>query len=1208
MGTVDPVRNASSITAYMFGGFRLLVDGQEVPDPAWRRKKARQLFKYLLSRPNHRLLKEEALELFWPESDPTAGSTNFRSTLHALRQALEPHGRAAEAGLIVGDRDTIALQPGLDIWVDVDVFERLALDAQRTGRPLAALEEACALYTGEYLPEDIYEDWTVQRRESLRRTWVELELQLAQMHVQRGEPHAAVPELQRLLRADPSDERAAHELMRVLIQLGRRSEVARVYHALEVALREELGVEPSESTRDLYHQVERQEISAASQPRRVFRCAYAFPEPTQLIGREAELERLQRVVDAGRVAGQAILLSAPAGTGKSALVGSVLRSARDAGVLCLAGAAYDERTGVPLAAFQEALTDYVLSAASSPLDTDVAGAATEVIAAVRDLRRSLATTGAAEGSTTRSMGGSDDRSRLFGAVLSLLRKLAERSAVLLCLEDLHVADAASLSLLHYLLRQLRHTPVTVIATLRSEGLQPGEPLSVFVAAVERERLAEQLQLAPLSQTATERLIASLVGASVHGNLSASVYTATEGNPLFVEQLVFALREEGRLDHPAAVWQSAVVDASSLPRVIRAVITERLARLSDRAGETLQLAAVLGHTFEYTDLLAVVEPAEEAMLLVDLDEAIRAQIIRERPTGYAFSHSLLRDGVYWALSRTRRMLLHGRAGDVLERLAGDSAMDMAAELAYHFSRAGQTAPIRRKALNYSLRAGRAAAALASHREALQHFDVACSLMEDPALGADTEMRVAGLEGRGLAQGQQGMWQGCIASYRQVLDLVSDPRARAEARQSISFALHHTVDIVGARLEAEAGLAELSGVEDRPDVAVVRLELQHQLGFLWFLEGRFRDVLQLGTEMVPLAERLGEPRWLAWAHSVVGWGYMGAGRVPEALRHYELAVEAADRGGNKLDMADYRTNLGAQNYRGGRFAAAHEHLERAIIIYREAASDLRSVYALQLLGWVSIAEGNLNRAQEHAERAGALATEANDRWQADCLELNGALESLRGDWRSAQASLEQVLKMRQQVGHPAGIVDAFVALGEVAEACEEVDAAAQAYREAVAISNSMEPGPGVVAAHRQLGLNLLRSGDAVDGAASIAHAAELAEGMPESLEYAPTLLAQAELELRRGDAEAGLGFVQRVFDVPRTAIVGIEADALQAELLSAVGRRIEAQRAAHTALRAAEQLGAPALLRMAQRAASKAGVVGGNGQAAVTRHPRPAPADR
>jgi tetratricopeptide (TPR) repeat protein len=597
-----------------------------------------------------------------------------------------------------------------------------------------------------------------------------------------------------------------------------------------------------------------------------------------------------------------------------------------------------------------------------------------------------------------------------------------------------------------------------------------------------------------------------------------------------------------------------------------------------------------------------------MLLVDLDEAIRAQIIRERPTGYAFSHSLLRDGVYWALSRTRRMLLHGRAGDVLERLAGDNAMHMAPELAYHFSRAGQTAPIRRKALNYSLRAGRAAAALASHREALQHFDIACSLMEDPALGADTDMRVAALEGRGLAQGQQGMWQACIASYRQVLDLVSEPRARAEARQSISFALHHTVDIVGARLEAEAGLAELSGVEDRPDVAVVRLELQHQLAFLWFLEGRFRDVLQLGNEMVALAERLGEPRWLAWAHSVVGWGYMGAGRVPDALRHYELAVEAADRGGNKLDMADYRTNLGAQNYRGGRFDAAHEHLERAITIYREAASDLRSVYAQQLLGWVSIAEGNLNRAQEYADRAGALATEANDRWQADCVELNAALQCLRGDWRSARASLEQVLKMRQQVGHPAGIVDAFVALGQVAEAGEEIDAAVQAYREAVAISNSMEAGPGVVAAHRQLGLLLLRSGDAAGGAASITHAAELAEGLPESLEYAPTLLAQAELQLRSGDAEAGLAFAQRVFDAPHTAIVGIEADVLRAELLAVLGRPIEAQRAARTALRAAEQLGAPSPLRAAQRAANKAGVGSGNGQAAVTRHPRPAPVDR
>jgi DNA-binding SARP family transcriptional activator len=946
----------------MLGGFRLLVDGREVPETVWQRKSARQILKYLLTRPQHRVLKEEVLELFWPESEPDAAATSLRTSVHRIRQALEPGARAADGSVIVVDRDTIALRPGVQIWIDADAFERLAQEAQRTGRPLALLEEACALYAGDYLPEDVDEDWAAQRRDALRRTWSELAFELAQAHLQRGDPQAAVPALQLLLRSDRCDERAAHELMRVKLQLGQRSEALRVFQSLETALREELGVEPSERTRALQRQLASQQ---GTRQRAVFTCAYSFPEPGQFIGREAELARLQPIIDAGRSSGQAVFISAPAGTGKSALAGALLRSARAAGVLCLAGAAYDERVGVPLAAFQEALTDYVLAASSSPLDADVADAASQLIETVRDVRDSVGATAGAQ----RDAGA--ERTRLFRAVLALLRKLAERGPVLLCLEDLHVADAATLNLLHYLLRQTRQAPIVFIGTLRSEALEPGEPLSQFMAAAQRERLAERLELPPLNEHATDRLIAALVGAPVHGNVSTSVYAATEGNPLFVEQLVFALREAGRLDRPAGLSQAVVVDASSLPHVVREVINERVSRLSARSRETLETAAVLGHAFEYDDLLAVVEPSDEALLLEDLDEAIRAQVIRERPTGYAFGHSLLRDGVYWGLTRTRRMLLHGRAGEVLERQAGAAAMSIAAELAFHFTRAGQTAAVRARAFNYSLRAGQAAAALESHREAFQHFETVCEMAASGTVEVDDATRLAMFQGRGTAEGGMGMWSASVATFRAVLEFATERTTRAAARQRICVALHHLGDTAGALTEAEAGLADLGPVSDGVGAAELRLELQHPLALIWFLKGRFDDVLRMGTDMVELAEQLEEPRWLAWSHCVVGWAHTGAGRVPLALEHYALAIAADERGGDRMGQAADRTNLGLEYYRGGRFAEAQTHLERAVTLYRESFSDLRAVLGLQGLGWVHLAQANLTRAQEYADLSAALA---------------------------------------------------------------------------------------------------------------------------------------------------------------------------------------------------------------------------------------------
>jgi DNA-binding SARP family transcriptional activator/tetratricopeptide (TPR) repeat protein len=1167
-----------SVQVFALGGFRVVVNGRVVEDHAWRRKTARQLFKALLSRPNRRMMRDEVIDLLWPESDPEAASTNLRSTIHAMRRALDPAEPVTGLSMVFGDRDSVWLRPDVELWVDADAFELTVKHARQSADPLPMLQRASGSYTGDYLPDDLYEDWAIERRDALKQLWTNLQFELAQEHLARGKPDAAVGELQRLLGSDRCDERAAQELMQVLIQLRRRSDALRVYQNLEQALREELGVEPSERTRDLQHQAATPDAPAGSR-RAVFRCAYTFPEPKQLIGRETELKRLQTILDRGRTSGQLVLIDAAAGTGKSTLVGALVKVARRSGVLCLAGAAYDERSAIPLAAFQEAFTDYVLAATANPIDARVSAAAVELIEAVRELSQHPA------GSGTARVDASAERSRLFAASLALLRAVAELGPVLVCLEDLHIADEATLHLLHYLVRQTRHAPVTFVGTLRSEALQPGQPISQFVAALTREHLVEQVQVPALDHSATDRLVAMLVDAPVSSSLSASVYASTDGNPLFVEQLILALRDEGRLNRTDSLSRQVVVaDLSTVPVVVRELISERLARLTPRSRQTLETAAVLGHTFDYADLLAVVEPDDEATLLTDLDEAIRAQLLRERPNGFAFSHSLMRDGVYWGLSRPRRMLLHGRAGEVLERRAENTAFNLAAELAYHFGLAGFAAPIQSKAIQYSLRAGQQAAALAANREALRHFQLACTLIERGARDVDVAKRIVALEGRGLAERGMGMWHACIKTFHQVLEYAAAPTERARARESLSFALHHLGNTRGALGEAEMGLAELGDRPESPDADIVRIQLQHQLAVLLFLQGRFGDLLRLGPAMVTLAERIDQPRWLAWAQAVVGWAHAGSGRSELALPQYELVVAHNEASGDQLNIASAHTNLGMELYRARRFVDAQVHLEKAVALYREAFSDLRAVLALQGLGWVHLAQGNVGRAQEYADVSGNLASEAHDRWLAECLELAGALQALRAEWEAAEGSLTQGLEIGQRAGNVTATIDALVRLGRVHESRGAFTQALDRFQQAVALADSIDPAPCVVAAHRCLGSLLVHTGAVEDGAGHVRHALTLAEQIPESLEYAPTLLARARLQRLSGDSAGALATAAQVVGIAHTAEFAVEARVAYAELLLAEGRAGEAEALVHAAILVAEGLGAPVLLGAAYRCAA------------------------
>src|SRR5205807_1360025 len=158
--------------------------------------------------------------------------------------------------------------------------------ARTADDPIPRLEQASALYRGDYLPDDVYEDWATERRDALRRAWTDLEFRLAQHYEQHGAPEAALAELRRLLQTDTSNERAAQEAMRLLLELGRRPEALRVFHGLEQVLRDDLGVEPSERTLELQRQAARRAPPAPTLLAPAFRCAYPFPQPGQLIGRD----------------------------------------------------------------------------------------------------------------------------------------------------------------------------------------------------------------------------------------------------------------------------------------------------------------------------------------------------------------------------------------------------------------------------------------------------------------------------------------------------------------------------------------------------------------------------------------------------------------------------------------------------------------------------------------------------------------------------------------------------------------------------------------------------------------------------------------------------------------------------------------------------------------------------------------------------------
>ena len=225
------------------------------------------MLKYLVAqrRPVHR---DVLLDMLWPNLPAKSGLNALRVTLHALRRALAPgDGVAGLDEVVVSVGHAYFLNPMLNVWVDADAFAAhfdAGLRLERQSRLEAGAREyaaAEALYRDDCLVEDLYEDWTVLRREELRDQYLLVLNKLAHYCLATGDAEGCIVRCHKLLAKEPCNEDAYQCLMRAYIQLGQFGRAAHWYDVCERTLRKELDVAPSVETRRLFDKLPGQAAS-----------------------------------------------------------------------------------------------------------------------------------------------------------------------------------------------------------------------------------------------------------------------------------------------------------------------------------------------------------------------------------------------------------------------------------------------------------------------------------------------------------------------------------------------------------------------------------------------------------------------------------------------------------------------------------------------------------------------------------------------------------------------------------------------------------------------------------------------------------------------------------------------------------------------------------------------------------------------------------
>ncbi len=600
------------------------------------------------------------------------------------------------------------------------------------------------------------------------------------------------------------------------------------------------------------------------------------------------------------------------------------------------------------------------------------------------------------------------RDTFFAAVRAYLEALAQGQPLVLAWEDIHWADEGMLDLIEYLSQWLR-APVLQVCLARDELLErrPGWGAS--------RRTTTSLFLDPLTAADTRELIATLLrDAGAKPEVLDVLAERAEGNPLFAEEMVQRLAEEGSSK------------AAELPDTVQGLLAARLDSLAPLERHLVAHAAVVGRVFwegalapvaeaEGGDLQAALSTLREKDIIVP-GEGVRLADEQE----LAFKHVLIRDVAYGTLPKAVRARKHFEVGMFIEQRAGERLHEVVALLAEHYGRAAtlgaevhldpdELAPLRSKALQFLEAAGDAASALYSNQEALAHFALAATLGE-----GDQPQQARLREKQGDLALRLGRVDAAIEVWEQDLDFYADQEDLehvAELHRKIGAALAHKGQRTEAIQHHQQGINLIK--DGPPSLALVRL--YEEAAWLYMQVGDNMLAIYASEKALRLAERLGEVRAASRAHGIFGRVFGRIGDTAKARENLQRAIELAkDSDENETVLAMLALGHHLENAEGDYAAAESSYAEALALAQRigDVPAQIELHAALAQLAfyrcdWEQVARSNESSA-ELAEREGLVGKL--------CLSysLRGLLRWRDGDWEASAELFSQARDLAEQIG--------------------------------------------------------------------------------------------------------------------------------------------------------------------------------------------------
>jgi tetratricopeptide (TPR) repeat protein len=537
------------------------------------------------------------------------------------------------------------------------------------------------------------------------------------------------------------------------------------------------------------------------------------------VGRKHELDQLSQFLECaigGR--GTTVFISGEAGSGKTRLIKQFSELAQKKNIQVLTGWCLSN-SAEPYFPFTEAFESFLSSETSS-------------LAKQETLKTSLIELNRTEGQEITPQ---TWRDKTFAAITKELLTLSTNKPMIFLIDDLHWADSASLSLLHYISRAIEAERILIISTFREEELNTqtndlpnSSPLVQTVRLMGREGLYHKIKLGQFESKEIRLIAENMLGGKIDQAFEKKLQLESHGNPLFIVESLRLLSKQGSIIQENNQWIHNI-EKFEIPAKVKDVILRRLDALTPIQRKALNAASVIGSKFD-PDLLAAVIAKDSLDILEELTTIAKATLlIHDEGKLYRFDHAKYQEMLYEEIPEPLKTKYHLRIAQKLEASNQSSDDLQLAELAYHYVQSQNN----EKAIEYSLLAGKNSLARYSNAEAIKHFNFVLQTVEEKQ--EFVPKKNAAMEGLGDAFYANSMFTDALKTYEHLSRIASGALRLRALRKAMDAAFFDgdTVHLLDLTKKAEP-----LATDDRLETARIR----YRRGRALIYKGNFAQALE------------------------------------------------------------------------------------------------------------------------------------------------------------------------------------------------------------------------------------------------------------------------------------------------------------------------------------------------------------------------------